>query len=252
METTSVIVNLVLAVIGSAVVFTGCGDKVGVANRKGEKAGADGLTFDAEGNLYSGNFGDGVMYKVAFKPDGSGGLLDQPCEPALRGEDLIAVNARGEITFRGEHERAVALMRAAAPAAAVGPEHGGHRLLRRVFGARDLGVQHAVAALADLDVGDQLNARRQRGRCLGPAFFRGGILCGFGGKAERGRHEEQGAIRGVFMASVSFKNLRWRNVAAHAPRQFPCNRIVMPSSARLMTKPMALATTIGGAAIIRP
>jgi sugar lactone lactonase YvrE len=129
-----------------------CNDP-GVAHRKGEKAGADGLTFDAEGNLYSGNFGDGVMYKVAFKSDGSvasctqfvkdwprmtcvdgifydakrnciyvadseknaiqvvwlpegkvttlwenpdtdgsGGLLDQPCEPALRGNDLIVVN----------------------------------------------------------------------------------------------------------------------------------------------------------------
>lgn len=125
----------------------------GVAHRQGEKAGADGLTFDAEGNLYSGNFGDGVIYKVTFKPDGTvasctqfvkdwprmtcvdgifydaqrncifvadseknaihviwlpegkvttlwengdtdgrDGLLDQPCEPALRGDELIVVN----------------------------------------------------------------------------------------------------------------------------------------------------------------
>lgn len=131
---------------------TRCSDP-GVAHRKGEKAGADGLTFDAEGNLYSGNFGDGVIFKVAFKPDGSvasctefvkdwsrmtcvdgiffdakrnciyvadseknaiqavwlpegkvttlwqngdtdgtGGLLDQPCEPALRGDELVVVN----------------------------------------------------------------------------------------------------------------------------------------------------------------
>ena len=128
-------------------------DHAGVAHRKGDKAGADGLTFDKEGNLYSGNFGDGVLYKVTFKPDGSvascsqfvkdwprltcvdgifydskrnciyvadseknaiqvvwlpegrvktlwenpdtdgsGGLLDQPCEPALRGDELIVVN----------------------------------------------------------------------------------------------------------------------------------------------------------------
>lgn len=129
-----------------------CNDP-GVAHRKGEKAGADGLTFDAEGNLYSGNFGDGVMHKITFKSDGSvasctqfvkdwprmtcvdgiffdakrnciyvadseknavqvvwlpegkvttlwenadtdgsGGLLDQPCEPALRGDELIVIN----------------------------------------------------------------------------------------------------------------------------------------------------------------
>lgn len=125
----------------------------GVAHRQGDRAGADGLTFDAEGNLYSGNFGDGVIHKIVFKPDGSvatcapfvkdwpkmtcvdgiyydakrncifvadseknaiqvvwlpdgkvttlwqnadtdgtGGLLDQPCEPVLRGDELIVVN----------------------------------------------------------------------------------------------------------------------------------------------------------------
>jgi len=125
----------------------------GVAHRKGEPAGADGLTFDADGNLYSGNFGDGVMFKVTFNKDGSvasckqfvkdwpkmtcvdgifydkarnciyvadseknaiqvvwlpegkvttlwengdtdgtGGLLDQPCEPAIRGNELIIAN----------------------------------------------------------------------------------------------------------------------------------------------------------------
>lgn len=115
-------------------------------------AGADGLTFDAEGNLYCGNFGDGTLYKAAFNADGSvkstgvfvtdgrwtccdgiffdkarncifvadseknaiqviwlpegqlttlwenddtdgaDGLLDQPCEVALRGNQLLSVN----------------------------------------------------------------------------------------------------------------------------------------------------------------
>jgi len=119
-----------------------------------EAGGADGLTFDADGNLYSGNFGDGIMHKITFKADGkvdkvaqfvkdwprmtcvdgifydksrncifvadsqknaiqvvwlpdgkvttlwenadttgADGLLDQPCEPALRGNnELIVVN----------------------------------------------------------------------------------------------------------------------------------------------------------------
>lgn len=115
-------------------------------------AGADGLTFDGQGNLYAGNFGDGTLYKATFNPDGSkkwsgvfvydgrwtccdgifydkkrdcifvadseknavqvvwlpegklttlwenddndgtAGLLNQPCEPALRGDELILVN----------------------------------------------------------------------------------------------------------------------------------------------------------------
>jgi len=32
--------------------------------------GADGLTFDDEGNLYCGNFGDGITHKIAFDKDG--------------------------------------------------------------------------------------------------------------------------------------------------------------------------------------
>jgi DNA-binding beta-propeller fold protein YncE len=119
---------------------------------RGDWAGADGMTFDSEGNLYAGTFGDGTLYKAAFNPDGSvksagvfvydsrwtccdgiffdkkrncifvadsernaiqviwlpegklttlwengdtdgaDGLLDQPCEPALRGDQLILSN----------------------------------------------------------------------------------------------------------------------------------------------------------------
>ena len=119
---------------------------------RGDWAGADGLTIDSEGNLYSGNFGDGTLYKATFNPDGTkkssgvfvydgrwtccdgifydakrncifitdsaknaihivwlpegklttlwengdtdgaNGLLDQPCEPAIRGNDLLIVN----------------------------------------------------------------------------------------------------------------------------------------------------------------
>jgi DNA-binding beta-propeller fold protein YncE len=114
-------------------------------------AGADGITFDADGNLYTGNFGDGVITKITFtaggdymaqttfakdpkmtcadgiffdsvskniyatdsqknairvidpsgtvstlwendNSDGTGGLLDQPAEPTIRGGDLIIAN----------------------------------------------------------------------------------------------------------------------------------------------------------------
>lgn len=33
--------------------------------------GADGIEFDAEGNLYVGNFGDGAVHKITFSPDGT-------------------------------------------------------------------------------------------------------------------------------------------------------------------------------------
>jgi len=119
---------------------------------EGETAGADGVTFDKKGNLYCGNFGDGVISKITFDKNGNPntqkiiiddpsiqccdgiiyspktdniyitnsknnsvhvynvkkntlqqlwvnddnngatGLLDQPCEPILRGNELIIVN----------------------------------------------------------------------------------------------------------------------------------------------------------------
>jgi sugar lactone lactonase YvrE len=120
-------------------------------NHRGDFAGADGLTFDAKGNLYTGNFGDGAFSRIEFDADGkvvsnavlikcpqmpcvdgifydcktdrilvadsernaihavtpdgkletlwvnddtdgSDGLLDQPCEVLIRGNQLIIVN----------------------------------------------------------------------------------------------------------------------------------------------------------------
>lgn len=39
-------------------------------NKRGDLAGADGLAFDSKGNLYTGNFGDGVMFKITFDEKG--------------------------------------------------------------------------------------------------------------------------------------------------------------------------------------
>lgn len=126
-------------------------------NHREDVAGADGMTFDGQGRLHTGNFGDGVMSRMTFDEngevvkqevisreitccdgifydakrdvviiadseknavhlmnpetgemtklwenddnDGSGGLLDQPCEPIMRGDDLILVNF--DIPFPG-------------------------------------------------------------------------------------------------------------------------------------------------------
>ncbi len=44
--------------------------KTAFTNR-GDWAGADGMTIDSKGNLYTGNFGNGVMSKISFNEDGS-------------------------------------------------------------------------------------------------------------------------------------------------------------------------------------
>jgi len=127
---------------------------------RGDTAACDGVTFDGEGNMYCGNFGDGRIYKYKMKADGtvasgeciiddeelvpsadgmfwdaksntiflaesasnaivqfsldgkevkrfwmngdvdgSNGLLDQPCEVIIRGDDLIAVDF--DMSFAG-------------------------------------------------------------------------------------------------------------------------------------------------------
>jgi len=42
-----------------------------IEGRGSGSAGADGMTFDEDGNLYCGNFGDGVVYKITFNADRS-------------------------------------------------------------------------------------------------------------------------------------------------------------------------------------
>lgn len=40
-------------------------------NETGVDNGADGLDYDSKGNFYTGSFGDGKLYRVSLKPDGS-------------------------------------------------------------------------------------------------------------------------------------------------------------------------------------
>lgn len=40
-------------------------------NETGVDNGADGLDYDSNGNFYTGSFGDGKLYKISLKPDGS-------------------------------------------------------------------------------------------------------------------------------------------------------------------------------------
>ena len=47
-----------------------------IVNETGVDNGVDGLDYDSEGNFYIGSFGDGRLYKVSLKPDGSLGKED--------------------------------------------------------------------------------------------------------------------------------------------------------------------------------
>ena len=125
-----------------------------IPHERKDNAGADGLCFDGQGNLYCALFGDGAIYKITFDAagnvtsnkcvvrdkrcpcgdgmvcdpktdriyiadsqsnaihvlhpdgklttlwenddsDGSDGLLDQPCEPFIRGNELLISNFDG-------------------------------------------------------------------------------------------------------------------------------------------------------------
>lgn len=46
-------------------------------NPSGLDNGADGLDYDSKGNLYTGGFGDGILYKLTLKPDGTLGQKTQ-------------------------------------------------------------------------------------------------------------------------------------------------------------------------------
>ncbi|MCI1187626.1 SMP-30/gluconolactonase/LRE family protein [Hymenobacter sp. DH14] len=49
-------------------------------NETGVDNGADGLDYDSKGNFYTGSFGDGKLYKVSLKPDGT-----------LAGQEILTV-----------------------------------------------------------------------------------------------------------------------------------------------------------------
>ncbi|MEG1858196.1 MAG: phage head-tail adapter protein [Pseudoflavonifractor sp.] len=61
--------------------------------------GVDGIVFDRAGNLYVGNFGDGVVHKITLNPDGSvKENLKWACDPAnLKSTDGMTIDGYGNI-----------------------------------------------------------------------------------------------------------------------------------------------------------
>jgi len=74
--------------------------------------GADGLDFDAEGNLYVGNFGDGAIHKVTFDADGnvaSNTVWAQDLSQ-LRTTDGICFDSKGNLWIADFSDNAVAVV----------------------------------------------------------------------------------------------------------------------------------------------
>jgi len=74
--------------------------------------GVDGLVFDAEGNLYVGNFGDGAIHKVTFDTNGnvvSNDVWAQDLKQ-LRTTDGICMDSKGNIWVADFSDNAVAVV----------------------------------------------------------------------------------------------------------------------------------------------
>jgi sugar lactone lactonase YvrE len=61
--------------------------------------GADGIEFDKTGNLYVGNFGDGAVYRISFKDDGSvkENMLWAQDSSQLKSTDGMIIDAEGNL-----------------------------------------------------------------------------------------------------------------------------------------------------------
>jgi sugar lactone lactonase YvrE len=69
-------------------------------------AGADGITFDNHGNLYTGNFGDGVMTKIAIDDDGNKGETSTfVMDPGLTCVDGIVFDAARATIYVADSQR---------------------------------------------------------------------------------------------------------------------------------------------------
>ena len=74
--------------------------------------GADGLVFDAAGNLYVGNFGDGAIHKVTFDANGNAVSSDVWAQDLsqMRTTDGICMDSKGNIWVADFSDNAVAVV----------------------------------------------------------------------------------------------------------------------------------------------
>ena len=73
---------------------------------RGDTAGADGLTFDKDGNLYCGNFGDGVISKISF--DAKGKVISNKIlikDKTMPSADGMFYDAKRDLIYIADSER---------------------------------------------------------------------------------------------------------------------------------------------------
>ncbi|RYF62714.1 MAG: hypothetical protein EOO39_29820, partial [Cytophagaceae bacterium] len=78
-------------------------------NETGLDNGADGLDYDSQGNLYTGSFGDGTLYKVTLKPDGTFASKEvlKVSKPTNCVDGLIIDRATNTMYFCNSRENAI-------------------------------------------------------------------------------------------------------------------------------------------------
>ncbi len=74
-------------------------------NKRNEMAGADGLAFDHEGNLYTGNFGDGTMFKISFDAQGKATTKVFVRDPKLTCVDGLFFDPVAKVIYVADSER---------------------------------------------------------------------------------------------------------------------------------------------------
>lgn len=74
-------------------------------NHRGDNAGFDGMCFDSDGNLYSGNFGDGKFYKITFDKSSGAVLGCKLISEALSCIDGIVFDPKRNVIFISDSEK---------------------------------------------------------------------------------------------------------------------------------------------------
>ena len=82
-------------------------------NETGVDNGADGIDYDSKGNLYTGSFGDGKLYKVTLNPDGSFArqeILTLSSKPIPCVDGLIIDRATDKMYLCNSRENAIEIV----------------------------------------------------------------------------------------------------------------------------------------------
>lgn len=74
-------------------------------NHRGDIAGFDGMCFDKDGNLYSGNFGDGQFYRISFESPNGKVKEDKVIDHSLTCVDGICYDSKRNVIYIADSEK---------------------------------------------------------------------------------------------------------------------------------------------------